>query len=113
MKHNRTILISDHAIDRFIERFEFAGKNSQRNGDMRIAAENAVREIWHSASYMSDDNGGILFRNRDFGIDFIVRDKQITTLFPTKTGEQPENHSRTEIEMHSNKNNSRFRKHKR
>ncbi len=84
MKHNRVITISEHSIDRFIERFNFAGKNSSVLSHVRIAAEKAIVEIWHNASYISDNADGVLFRSRDYQVDFIVKDRQITTLFPTK-----------------------------
>jgi hypothetical protein len=107
VKHNRTILISEHAIDRFIQRFDFAGKTGQIS-HIRIAAEQAIQEVWHQASYISDDAEGVLFRNRDFQCDFIVKDKVIKTLFQTKLpGGQPENHSAQDIIMQNN--NSRFR----
>ncbi|MEW5800129.1 MAG: hypothetical protein AB1728_14110 [Bacteroidota bacterium] len=111
MKHNRIILISEHAIDRFIERFHFAGKESPRTSEVRIAAERAVQQVWSEASYISDDEEGILFRNREFQCDFIVKNKQITTLFPTKINgahAQPDNHSSEELRMQHH--HSRFRK---
>lgn len=124
MKQNRIITISEHAVDRFIERFSFAGKDSSNESQVRVAAEQAIVSIWQSASYISDDPEGILFRNREFFCDFIVYNKMIKTLFPTKNGQlQPENHSRTELALsesngyNSAKNmadrhnfNSRFRK---
>lgn len=112
MKHNRIITISEHAVDRFIERFEFAGKRLSNESDVRVAAEQAIVSIWQSASYVSDDHTGILFRNRDFFCDFIVFNRMIKTLFPTKGGTiQPENHSATDLRIQSSENNSRFRNH--
>lgn len=113
MKQNRIITISEHAVDRFIERFQFAGKDSSNESQVRVAAEQAIVAIWQEASYISDRPDGILFRNREFYCDFIVFATRIKTLFPTKTGQvQPENHSRTELALtESNNINSRFRKH--
>jgi hypothetical protein len=111
MKQNRIITISEHAVDRFIERFEFAGKNTGNESDVRFAAERAIVSIWQSASYVSDDHSGILFRNRDFFCDMIVFNRMIKTLFPTKGGAlQPENHSTTDLRIKGEMNNSRFRK---
>ena len=124
MTQNRIIMISEHAVDRFIERFQFAGKESSNESQVRIAAERAIVSIWQDASYISDDPEGILFRNREFFCDFIVYNKMIKTLFPTKNGQlQPENHSRTELALsesngpakttagwHNSNFNSRFRK---
>lgn len=88
MKFNRSVVISEHAIDRFIEKFEFAGKHSSVHSHVRIAAERAIAEMWHEASYISDDENGIKFRNRDFQIDFIVVGRKICTLFPTRFDHQ-------------------------
>lgn len=111
MKHNRLITISEHAVDRFIERFQFAGKDLLRASEVRAAAEHAIVSIWQDASYVSDDPEGILFRNRDFQCDFIVFNKMIKTLFPTKgaSSVQPENLSSTELRLKHSENNSRFR----
>ena len=117
MKQNRIITISEHAVDRFIERFHFTGKDSSNESQVRVAAEQAIVSIWQNASYVSDDPDGILFRNREFFCDFIVYNKMIKTLFPTRNGQmQPENHSRTEIILSKTngsqgvkKFNSRFR----
>lgn len=113
MKHNRIITISEHAVDRFIERFQFAGKELSNESDVRVAAEQAIVSIWQGASYVSDDPEGILFRNRDFFCDLIVFNKMIKTLFPTKgtSSRQPENHSATDLRIKESENNSRFRHH--
>ncbi len=115
MKHNRTIIISEHAIDRFIERFEFAGKNSDLRSAVRVAAERAIQEMWKGANYISDDPKGVLFRANDFHCDFIVSKKVMVTLFPTRPKiKQPGNESTTDLTVaangRGNSHNSRFRK---
>lgn len=111
MKHNRTITISEHAVDKFIERFKFAGSDASNETEVRAAAERTIVEIWGNASYISDDPTGILFRNREFGCDFIVFQRMIKTLFPTSspTVRQPENLSTTDLRIQSEANNSRYR----
>lgn len=113
MKHNRIITISEHAVDRFIERFHFAGKDQENESAVRAAAERTIVSIWETASYVSDDSQGILFRNLEFNCDFVVFGKQIKTLFHSRpTEKQPENHSSTDlrIRQQSPSSNSRFRK---
>jgi len=114
MKHNRIITISEHAVDRFIERFNFAGKDLDNESEVRAAAERTIVTIWETASYVSDDSQGILFRNLEFNCDFVVFAKQIKTLFQSRSAErQPENHSSTDLRIrqeNGSNNNSRFRK---
>ncbi|NUN68854.1 MAG: hypothetical protein HUU02_03990 [Bacteroidetes bacterium] len=113
MKHNRIITISEHAVDRFIERFHFAGKDQENESAVRAAAERTIVSIWETASYVSDDSQGILFRNLEFNCDFVVFGKQIKTLFNSRpAARQPENHSTTDLRLQSAKSpshNSRFR----
>ena len=100
--------MSDHAIDRVIERFEFAGKHNG-SAEIRSAAEEAIRSMWAEASYISDDKDGVLLRNLEFQCDFIVKNKVIRTLFPTKGAQlQPGNASTQELRM-LYVNKSRFR----
>lgn len=113
MKHNRTIQISEHAIDRFIERFEFAGKHSEMKSAVRVAAETAIVEMWKNARYVSDDHKGVLMRSHEYGCDFIIQKKKMITLFKTNPNGKPQPGNESTMELNMKHNNSRFRKQRR
>lgn len=80
MKYNRDVLITVHACERFLERFSLVHKNGNREEGLK-AAEIFLKEIWAGASYVSDDDEGIKFRNTQYDCDLIVQNQKIITVF--------------------------------
>lgn len=111
MRSNNEIGVTNHALDRFIERWDFAGKHHSDRNKVRGAALMVIREIWHQAKYVSDNSAGVRFRNAEFDCEMIVHKRTLVTLYKIDAPrQQPENHSNTEIRLRSEQNNSRFRK---
>ncbi|AFH47814.1 Hypothetical protein IALB_0100 [Ignavibacterium album JCM 16511] len=43
-----------------------------------------IKLLFSQSRYISDNENGILFRNEDLDIEFIVKNKCIVTLFPVR-----------------------------
>lgn len=80
MKYNRDVLVTEHACERFLERFDLVHKNGNREEGLK-AAEIFLKEIWAGASYVTDDEEGIKFRNTQYDCDLIVQNQRIITVF--------------------------------
>lgn len=73
---NARIRISQHAINQFQNRIIL--NDLMERG--KIIEQ--IKELFSSAHYVSDNENGILFRNEDLMIEFIVKNGCIVTLFP-------------------------------
>lgn len=70
------IIVTKHAVEQFKARIIL-------NSEMK--AENIIKNIkllFQQSEYISDNEKGILFRNKDLMIEFIVKNGCIVTLFP-------------------------------
>lgn len=84
MTNNPKINISRHAVERFYERVgEQLLKTLSKKGRFRYAIK-TIREMWSGAVYVSDSERGILFREINYKVDFVVKDKTILTIIPLK-----------------------------
>lgn len=84
MKYNRDIYITEHACEKFLDRFNLV-KGGGNKEDAMKAAETFLKEIFSKASYVSDDTDGILFRNKEFDCDMIVQHRRLITCFHKST----------------------------
>lgn len=111
MNHNNPIMITQHALERFLERFPNLLPNSSQTVAVAEAvrrAEATLQEIWSEAHYLSDTNRGILFRNPDHEMLLLVRRRQLmTVLFDNGRRVQPEIHSRTDLELSDRRSSDR------
>lgn len=78
MRSSDKIYITKHAINQYRERIN--------NNDNLCPGyiEQAIKQIFREAYYVNDNQNGILFRNEDLMIEFIVKDKKIITLYQIK-----------------------------
>lgn len=77
-----SIRISEHAIKQFLSRIML----NDTLGRREIIEQ--IKLLFSQSRYISDNENGILFRNEDLDIEFIVKNKCIVTLFPVgKKGE--------------------------
>lgn len=75
MKGSDKINITKHAINQYRERIV---NNNNINTEH---IKQVIKQIFQEAKYVSDNKNGILFRNEDLMIEFIVKDKKIITLY--------------------------------
>ncbi|MEJ5351940.1 MAG: hypothetical protein WHS65_10135 [Melioribacteraceae bacterium] len=78
MKGNEKINITKHAINQYRERIV---NNNNLNTEY---IEQTIKQIFRDAHYISDNEKGVLFRNEDLMIEFIVKDRKIITLYTIK-----------------------------
>lgn len=77
-----SVRISEHAIKQFLSRILLNDMPDRK----RLIEQ--IKILFSQARYISDNENGILFRNEDLDIEFIVKNKCIVTLFPVgKKGE--------------------------
>jgi hypothetical protein len=81
MMNNTNIDITGHAIQRFWERFGQLYRPGNFNEDEKSRfAISKIKKIFEHARYISDDDKGILFRNRDYKADIVVKGRKIVTI---------------------------------
>lgn len=83
--NDTNIIITDHAVERYIERYAtnlFAVENCK---EQRRLAEEAIKKVFCFCDYISDNEASILFRHRELKIDFLVKHKRLITIYPTRT----------------------------
>jgi hypothetical protein len=71
-----SIYVTKHALQQYRYRILF-----NDNLPDELVIEN-IKNIFVSSRYISDNEKGILFRNKDLNIEFIVKKGRIVTLFP-------------------------------
>lgn len=84
MNNDTNIIITDHAIERYIERYAtnlFAVENWK---EQRRLAEQAIKSVFCACSYIADNDESILFRHREFKIDVLVKNRKIITVYPSR-----------------------------
>jgi hypothetical protein len=82
--NDTNIFITDHAVERYIERYAthlFAVSDCKLQ---RKLAEEAIKSVFNESDYISDHEQSILFRHREFKIDMLVKFRKIITLFPSR-----------------------------
>lgn len=72
----KTIIVTKHALEQYRRRIL---QNPSVTDD---EVSNKLVKIFKKAQYISDNENGILFRNRHKNIEFIVKQKKIITLYP-------------------------------
>ena len=78
------IQVSQHAINRYIEKFQ-PTLSKKLDASMRQAIiANALRLAFAKSVYVKDDGDGILFRNYNLKADMIVKNSTIITIFPLR-----------------------------
>ena len=70
------IQVTLYAIEQFKKRI------LQNNAVDDEYAKVRIMRYFQHAGYVGDSSSGILFRNRDKNIEFIVKERKIVTLFP-------------------------------
>ncbi len=76
------IRVSRHAIEQFKRRIIM----NDLLDELKMISQ--IKSLFIEAKYISDNANGILFRNDDLMIEFIVKNNKIITLFPIiKKGE--------------------------
>ena len=78
MKGNDKINITKHAIDQYRARID----NKDNINTEHI--KQIIKQTFQEAKYISDNQNGILFRNEDIMIEFIIKDRKIITLYKIK-----------------------------
>lgn len=69
------VYVTNHAIKQYRERINGANLNDAE-------VKKLIVMILKACEYVSDDNNGILFRNRDMRIEMIVKRRKVITLYP-------------------------------
>lgn len=70
------VRVSEHAIKQFKNRIIM----NEHFENSKVIEQ--VKSLFSQARYVSDNGNGILFRNEDLMIEFIVKNGCIVTLFP-------------------------------
>jgi len=70
------VRVSEHAIKQFRNRIIMNELSEKRQ------VIDQIKNLFAEAHYVSDNDNGILFRNDDLMIEFIVKNGCIVTLFP-------------------------------
>lgn len=78
MTNSNKIIVTKHALEQYKRRIM---QNPSLTND---EVNRKLIKIFKKAQYVSDNDNGILFRNKDKKIEFIVKQKKIITLFPLK-----------------------------
>lgn len=76
------IVITNHAIERYIERYAANLSAIEDKGQRDEAAAKALRYAYENSVYVSDLDGAKLFRSKIIKADLIIRDGVLVTLFP-------------------------------
>lgn len=70
------IKVTKHAIDQFRGRILL-----NDTAEIKLV-ERQIKNLFERSKYIRDNQKGILFRNEELMIEFIVKDRKIVTLFP-------------------------------
>lgn len=82
--NDTNIVISDHAVERYIERFSNGLACITNKVEQKKRAEEEIKRLFCESAYISDHELSILFRHRDLEIDMLVKYKRLITLFATR-----------------------------
>ena len=82
--NDTNIFITDHAVERYIERYATHLFDVKEYKEQRKLAEQAIKSVFNESCYIADHEKSILFRHRDLKIDLLVKSKKIITLFPSR-----------------------------
>jgi hypothetical protein len=77
----KEIIISEHIIERYIERINPQLQSITDYNKRLIAAKQAINVILKDAKYVSDDNNGVLLISKTFNCAIIVRERVLITMF--------------------------------
>jgi len=72
------VRVSEHAIKQYKNRI------IMNEGPERKQIIDQIKLLFTSAHYVSDNENGILFRNEDLMVEFIVKNGCVITLFPIR-----------------------------
>ena len=76
------IQITNHSCIRYIERFN-QNLNSIEDENVRFdMARKAIEDIYNGAEYITNNENGVLFRNKAFNAELILHKGLITTIYP-------------------------------
>lgn len=78
------IKITKHALEQYRSRI----LNTTLNDKSVI---NLIKDLFYKSRYISDNENGILFRNEDIMIEFIIKQNKIITLYPIQRRENVSN----------------------
>lgn len=76
MTNENKIIVTRHAVEQYRRRIV-----KDHNLNDNIVSRKVIK-LFRQAKYVSDNQDGILFRNANKGIEFIVKQRKIVTLFP-------------------------------
>ena len=78
------IVICEHVVDRFIERFATNFLSIDDKNVRRQKAEAAMKQVFQESNYISDNDESILFHNRDLNMGILLKHKRMITVFPIR-----------------------------
>lgn len=90
--NDTNIFITDHAVERYIERYATHLSAVTDPKQQRKMAEEAIKSVFSASDYISDHEASILFRHREFKIDMLVKFKRLITLFPSRVKQNGKRH---------------------
>jgi hypothetical protein len=80
------IIISEHIVERYIERLNPQLSSIKDYNARLIAAKHAINAILKDAQYISDSDNGVLLESKTFNCRIIVRDCILITIYePNKS----------------------------
>jgi len=78
------IEITEHVCQRFCERINPNLLSITDYKQRLTAVERSLKTILKTATYLSDDERGVLLRSEIFGCDIIIKHKKLITIYATK-----------------------------
>lgn len=82
MNNNTKIKVSTHAINRYVERINPNVSSITDVKKQHRVVKSIIRTIFSSSAYRCDNDKGIVFRNDELMLEFIVKNGVIKTLYP-------------------------------
>lgn len=86
--NDTNIFITDHAVERYIERYATNLLSVLDRKEQRKLAEEAIKAVFCEAYYLSDNDESILFRNKKLWIDLLIKNRRLITLYPSRRRKQ-------------------------
>jgi hypothetical protein len=82
----KEIIITDHIVERYIERLNPQLSSIKDYNARLIAAKHAINAILKDAQYISDSDKGVLLGSKTFNCQIIIRDRILITIYePNKS----------------------------
>jgi hypothetical protein len=89
----KEIIITDHIVERYIQRFNPQLSSIQDYNARLIAAKRAINVILKDAQYISDSENGVLLESKTFKCRIIVHDRILITIYETNKSKKGKRNS--------------------